>query len=840
MDGSDTRGPWPATLPGTMHGRIHRETALAALTLLLLGGCSGPEPVAPAPSIALGAPHELVAGEQVSVEVRVTGVDLKPGSSLLLGLRHPWYGASGGLLQIDDPEGPGFVTVLEPPGARLAALPHRVDPGPVRVSWPSGLGAEQTARIRVDRLAAQRFSEPAWRPLVLLDPGGDAEVRELEITDSRPIVAGPIHRLRVLAPSHAEVGEAVSVHVVFEDRWRNSVPNAQAVLKIGPRTVPGSTPLEVTVRSGPAGQAAPVADVAVAGQTGALRVEVEATLDDGRVLTGRSNPIGVGEAWPEVWFGDLHGHTARSDGTGTPAEAWQHARDVARVDFAAVTDHGWQLSPGDWEELRAAAREARVEGEFGTLLAYEYELGGHRCVYFRDDLADVHASPVGPRGFWEVLLNRRAPLPPPAPDVFDADPSRLYRSLPRGKALAIQHTSASPWMGDSFERVVVPFSPVVEIYSAHGQSEDATQPSAVVGARPEGEVSGALRRGLPFGLIAAGDGHGGHLGRTVWGGFQGGLAAVLAPSPDGADVFDAIAAGRTYATTGGRPLLDMTARRVEDEGPGSARIAVRVRYEADAALDWIDVLVDEEVERVLRPAGRGEGLDTAFELEPASLPALLRVRAVEVDGARAWSSPIRVLPLGAADLSALGGAAGEDGSGVDLVSATPAGHPGFAVARWTGTTAPQLEGSGWTRVGLIEPGRSGFREPWGAPPSPVAYRVEDLGSAVGSVVRHGPIWSMPPEAPSPPASRRAPLVVGGLLGPGRGASIHPIGQPRKTVGTLPAGQTAWSPPPDARADLEWRDPEGQAVWIAVVEPLPGTPTVPARVVVRPVDEGQGP
>ena len=40
-----------------------------------------------------------------------------------------------------------------------------------------------------------------------------------------------------------------------------------------------------------------------------------------------------------VYFGNLHSHTSYSDGSGTPEQAYRHARDVARLDFLAITEH---------------------------------------------------------------------------------------------------------------------------------------------------------------------------------------------------------------------------------------------------------------------------------------------------------------------------------------------------------------------------------------------------------------------------------------------------------------------------------------------------------------------
>src|SRR5439155_22506772 len=44
-----------------------------------------------------------------------------------------------------------------------------------------------------------------------------------------------------------------------------------------------------------------------------------------------------------VFFGNLHSHTSYSDGSGTPAQAYTQARDVARLDFLAITEHNHRL-----------------------------------------------------------------------------------------------------------------------------------------------------------------------------------------------------------------------------------------------------------------------------------------------------------------------------------------------------------------------------------------------------------------------------------------------------------------------------------------------------------------
>ncbi|HKR58346.1 MAG TPA: hypothetical protein VJS64_01335, partial [Pyrinomonadaceae bacterium] len=48
----------------------------------------------------------------------------------------------------------------------------------------------------------------------------------------------------------------------------------------------------------------------------------------------------------KVFFGNLHSHTSLSDGSGTPREAYLRARDVAKLDFLALTEHNHKEALG--------------------------------------------------------------------------------------------------------------------------------------------------------------------------------------------------------------------------------------------------------------------------------------------------------------------------------------------------------------------------------------------------------------------------------------------------------------------------------------------------------------
>lgn len=77
-----------------------------------------------------------------------------------------------------------------------------------------------------------------------------------------------------------------------------------------------------------------------------------------------------------TYFGYLHAHTSFSDGKGTPAEAYQYARNSGKLDFFAVTDHGEMIVfwPWDkkWRKIKSAADDYYVPGSFVTLWGFEW------------------------------------------------------------------------------------------------------------------------------------------------------------------------------------------------------------------------------------------------------------------------------------------------------------------------------------------------------------------------------------------------------------------------------------------------------------------------------------
>lgn len=87
------------------------------------------------------------------------------------------------------------------------------------------------------------------------------------------------------------------------------------------------------------------------------------------------------------YVGNLHSHTSYSDGQSTPAHAFAYARDTAKIDFLAITDHNTQLSQSEFNDIRAQASTFNQDGVFVAIAGQEWTTNvGHSCVYESDHI----------------------------------------------------------------------------------------------------------------------------------------------------------------------------------------------------------------------------------------------------------------------------------------------------------------------------------------------------------------------------------------------------------------------------------------------------------------------
>jgi Protein of unknown function (DUF3604) len=366
---------------------------------------------------------------------------------------------------------------------------------------------------------------------------------------------------------------------------------------------------------------------AIARDLGTYRLEVAA----GK-LRGRSNPMVVDAVGPRVLWGDLHGHSAYSDGTGLPEDYFVYARDVSALDVVALTDHDhWGIlplaeHPELWSEIRAQTRRFYAPGRFVTVLGFEWTswIYGHRNVLYFDDE-------------WPVIDSLA--------EATDS-PDELWKALRGRFAVAIPHHPAGGPIAIDWDTAADPrLEPVVEIVSIHGSSEAADSPNAIHEPVAGHFVRDALARGYRLGFVGSGDRHDGHPGAFTNDPAEGGLAAILSEQRTREGVLYALRERRVYATNGARIVL-----RVALGGtPMGGVLPVALGAQRRETL-FVQVIGSAPLARleIVRSGAVVDGLDLEGRLEAALASELTElasgeyvyVRVTQADGGAAWSSPI--------------------------------------------------------------------------------------------------------------------------------------------------------------------------------------------------------
>jgi len=526
--------------------------------------------------------------------------------------------------QVEDEAAPGYTRVsTEAEGVALE--PETVDLGLLAI----GVGGRALApgeRVRIEYGAgpggalADRFAERESRFSFGVDGDGDGVRAWIAESPAVDVAPGPPARLVLHLPASARPGEPLPLRAAVLDAAGNAGVAFEGVLRlILPPGVEGPAELALPAAAGGIART----EVRLPSY-GIVRVRAEGP--DG--LAAESNPCVVAPDVPRLLFGDLHGHSNLSDGTGTPEDYYRYARDVAGLDVAALTDHDhWGIpfldeTPAHWSRIEAAAQRFHEPGRFVTLLGYEWTswIYGHRHVLHFADTAELRSS---------------------VDERFDTPPE-LWAALAGAEALTFAHHSAGAPVATDWRIPPDPvLEPVTEIVSVHGSSESFDSPAPLRGMLEGNTLRDALARGYRLGLIGSGDSHDGHPGLAhLAAPGSGGLAAILAETPTREAVLEALRARRVYATNGPRIVLDVTldGRPMGASLPAGADKALVVRVASPEPLEAVELVTAAGV--VAATPGDGQR-SLGFESRAPEVPpgSWLYVRVRQRDGGAAWSSP---------------------------------------------------------------------------------------------------------------------------------------------------------------------------------------------------------
>ena len=480
---------------------------------------------------------------------------------------------------------------------------------------------------------------------VAIDPG-DGHGQRLLPQDCSPVLEvhpGGVHEVLAYAPSLAGRGERATLRLVTVDAEGNRVAASDADLEVGVHH--GGADLGPVRRTELPG--CYEADFTPT-RAGVLRLLVRC----GQAPDVMANPSWISRDLPphRVFWGDLHSHADHSfDGVGR--FPYEYARDVACLDFYALTEHCERWADGDWEFLVEQAAKFHDPGRFVTFLAYEAtfsEPWGHHNVYFRDpsDAVVLGANTGTVLDLWAVLRERRALTIPHHTGV--AFSPKTGGSIPGSTSPAVDWQHHDPGLRRA-----------VEIYSGHGQSEfydpafDLSYENSDFStntSRPGPHYArDAWERGHELGVVASSDNHRAQPGRGELG-----LAAVLAAHRERDDIFDALYGRRSYGTTGARMLVDADVDGIAlgRRGTAGPHPTCRIRVSGTADLETVELFSgvpgragSVEVAASWRPDGPDFEARWRDERKPSVAGRLYYVRARQCQPYRgrkptAWTSPI--------------------------------------------------------------------------------------------------------------------------------------------------------------------------------------------------------
>jgi len=383
-------------------------------------------------------------------------------------------------------------------------------------------------------------------------------------------------------------------------------------------------------------------DLSIA-ETGIKYISV---IDAANKIAGISNPIKVvsDEVRENIFWGEIHAHTELSDGNGTIDEHYEHAREIACLDFAGTVDHinfgEGEFGKEKWEITKRKAKQYNDPPNFVTIPGYEPGIrtsdGNHAHMNIYCESEDVPLIPTkNSDNLWELTKRYNLLL------------------IPHHTGYSSENLKLTDWK--IFKEG---FTPVVEIYSAHGCSEYYSNPRALVDQNPGSFYQDALKKGYKLGVIASSDYHQAFLGQDIklqeYPGnlncrhfqYRTGYTAVIAKELSRKAIFDALRSRHCYATTGERIYLNF---QINGHSMGSElkiteleKINISVEVAGANKLEVIEIVKDNFI--FYSCTAKGE-MTKAFQCTDEDLNGGISyyyVRVKQIDGEMAWSSPIWV------------------------------------------------------------------------------------------------------------------------------------------------------------------------------------------------------
>ena len=486
-----------------------------------------------------------------------------------------------GVPQFDDPAAIEYASIRAPEGVDVAARTVGVKGFQVEIGTT---GLEAGAEISVvlgdtyggsPGSRAQTFREQRRVFAVTVDLGNGQGQGISAIADSPvlAIVGGAPVRLVVVVPSELPPGEPFPVLVKAEDAWGNACDGYRGTVVLGGEGVALEQDTLSFTETDAGACWVEGAGAAVAEGAGVLRLTAT---DAESGLVGTSNPLCVAEhvAQQRLYWADPHG--GQLVDREKFAGFFEHARDVAGIQFAGFQRNADVLDPQDLVVQQDVELQFHEPGRFIAIPGYEWSGktwdGGHHNVYFRR-----HHQPI----------HRNAPAE--TPESVD-ESTELHHVRDLYDHYRGTDTIITPHVGGEHSDLNhhdPTLEPGVEIVSSHGAFEWMRRD--------------ALARGYRLGFLGGSDSYTGRPGDDRPGHQQrryskAGLTGIYCDEVTLESFFEAMRARRFFATTGARIVAkaNIAGHGIGSQFSTSELPVIEVDVIGTAALESVELFRDEE------------------------------------------------------------------------------------------------------------------------------------------------------------------------------------------------------------------------------------------------------
>ncbi len=283
-----------------------------------------------------------------------------------------------------------------------------------------------------------------------------------------------------------------------------------------------------------------------------------------------------------LYSGEVHAHTGDSDGKSTVKEAYKYARDTAKLDFFAVTDHSNSFNDEVYKNSHITnANNYNEPGKFVALYGYE-QTYSYKNGYFG------HLNTIN----YNTLTSNSTPL------------KQYYAVMARDKDAVVMFNHPGYKWGNFLEYDLYSetYDSVIDLAEIKGKSYDT-------------EYALSLTKGWHISPIYNEDNH-----DANWGNAYEYCGYALAPSLTRQNIIEAFKKNRTYTTTDKSLKIYY---KINDEWMGSRlenpdklKVSVTISTEKSYGLGVISLVAEDNIVVATNMAGTKKSVVWEFEIDP--------------------------------------------------------------------------------------------------------------------------------------------------------------------------------------------------------------------------------